>query len=349
MTKLANKCITPHGLTRATHADLEQAKERLKQAKLTYFHHLVVFTELKEILLDVERGKASPQSVKIGINPELYSVLEKCVAIASSAYHTSLPPTEHAQSRQASVLGIKPDHLRQVDPRRGALQQHLESVQQSIIPELEARLKEKCEKLVEYHSLPSSLSSHSGKSRGLTFAKAAQLPLVIEEELKQLKEQEEVMLLQKRRTEEKFWEYYQSLCESLDASVELVQEHRLRRKPERDRLTCDWLAARCDAMCLKLAVIKGQLLKDTYSHQAVVALRKIKHQLDEAIHRCKTEHQHLQHTLQTYRSLGSEFESLVSEYSQLQEAIKNKRWALKELSQAGDGTPMWQMRDTSRK
>jgi hypothetical protein len=26
MTKLANKCITPHGLTRATHADLEQVE-----------------------------------------------------------------------------------------------------------------------------------------------------------------------------------------------------------------------------------------------------------------------------------------------------------------------------------
>jgi HAUS augmin-like complex subunit 4 len=66
-----------------------------------------------------------------------------------------------------------------------------------------------------------------------------------------------------------------------------VQEHRLRRKPERDRLTCDWLAARCDAMCLKLAVIKGQLLKDTYSHQAVVALRKIKSVNIIKRHKCK--------------------------------------------------------------
>ena len=182
----------------------------------------MVFTELQELLLDVERGKANPQSVRTGINPELYSILQQCVTVASSAHHVTLPPTEHAQSKQTSVLGIKPDHLRQVDPRRGALQQHLESVQQSIIPELESRLKEKCEKVVEYHSLPSSLSSHSRKSRGLAFAKAAQLPLVIEEELKQLKEQEEVVQLQKHRAEEKFWEYYQVSFKFSTRSVNVV-------------------------------------------------------------------------------------------------------------------------------
>lgn len=55
-----------------------------------------------------------------------------------------------------------------------------------------------------------------------------------------------------------------------------MREHRLKKETDRDRLTCDWLAARCDALCLKLAVIKAQLLKETYTPQAVAALREIR-------------------------------------------------------------------------
>lgn len=180
---------------------------QLKQSKYYYLQQLVLFTEIQELLLDVERGKVSPQSVRLTSSPELYAMLQQCVVLATAAHHTTLPPTEHAQSKQSSVLGIKPDHLRQIDPRRGALQQHLQSVQQSIIPELESRLKEKCERMVEYHKSPRE-SPHSERSRGLAFAKATQLPAIIEAEIKQLKEQEEKVQQQRRRTEERFWGYY---------------------------------------------------------------------------------------------------------------------------------------------
>ena len=172
-----------------------------------------MFTELQELLLDVEQSKVSSEPVHLKGNLDLYSMLQQSVTVATAACHIASPPTEHAGSRQASILGIKAEHLRQIDPRQGALQQHLQATQQSIIPELESRLKSKCEELVEYHDV-SKQSSHSGKNKALAFAKAAQLPAVIEAELKQLQEQEEIRKL-KQQSEEKFWEYYNVRCQQL--------------------------------------------------------------------------------------------------------------------------------------
>ena len=81
------------------------------------------------------------------------------------------------------------------------------------------------------------------------------------------------------------------LCKSLDMSVELLRDRKLKREREKDKLTGDWLAARCDALCLKLAVIKEQVLKETYSPQAVAALRKIK--LVLVNYKSKCLHKHL--------------------------------------------------------
>lgn len=38
--------------------------------------------------------------------------------------------------------------------------------------------------------------------------------------------------------------------------------------------------------------------------------------------------------LKTYEVLGEDFESLVKEYTQLKQAVENKRWALQEFSKA---------------
>jgi HAUS augmin-like complex subunit 4 len=78
-------------------------------------------------------------------------------------------------------------------------------------------------------------------------------------------------------------------------------------------------------------VLKNQFLCDTYTPEAVIALQKIKNHLEVAKREAVEEHERVLVKLQEYSSLGLGFESIVKQYTQLLEEIKNKRWALSEL------------------
>ena len=50
-------------------------------------------------------------------------MLQESLILGSALQHLSLPATEHPRSADVSLLGLKGDVLRSLDPRRGTLQQ----------------------------------------------------------------------------------------------------------------------------------------------------------------------------------------------------------------------------------
>jgi len=42
-------------------------------------------------------------------------------------------------------------------------------------------------------------------------------------------------------------------------------------------VTAEWLAAKCDAMCLKVRVLQNQMIRDTYTPEATEALKRVKY------------------------------------------------------------------------
>lgn len=72
---------------------------------------------------------------------------------------------------------------------------------------------------------------------------------------------------------------------------------------------------------------KWQILKSLFS----VLFRDTLHGAKVEAEKSKT---YVTKTLQTYESLGSEFDDLVMEYQTLKEEMDNKEWALSELQKS---------------
>lgn len=68
---------------------------------------------------------------------------------------------------------------------------------------------------------------------------------------------------------------------SLQTLEKLIADHRLQSQAKYDRVTTEWLTAKCDAMCLKVRVLQNQMIRDTYTPEAIEALKKIKYVVDK--------------------------------------------------------------------
>ena len=65
--------------------------------------------------------------------------------------------------------------------------------------------------------------------------------------------------------------------QSLQTLERLIADHRLQSQAKHDRVTAEWLTAKCDAMCLKVRVLQNQMIRDTYTPEATEALKRIKY------------------------------------------------------------------------
>lgn len=124
--------------------------------------------------------------------------------------------------------------------------------------------------------------------------------------------------------------------QSLQILDQLITNHRMQSQHQYDKVTAEWLASKCDAMCLKIKVLQSQLMRDTYTPETVAALRKIKDYLDIAEEESSTELLRSKQALKSYESVGMGYDALVQRFTHLTAEIDNKKWALSELRQTQD-------------
>eukprot|EP01102_Stenamoeba_stenopodia_P001620 TRINITY_DN1145_c0_g1_i1.p2 TRINITY_DN1145_c0_g1~~TRINITY_DN1145_c0_g1_i1.p2 ORF type:complete len:210 (-),score=63.16 TRINITY_DN1145_c0_g1_i1:62-691(-) len=204
------------------------------------------------------------------------------------------------------------------------MRQKTQSMQQFVLPELEDRLRKKSESIADFYD-----PTHNESK--IAFTKSSLLHGVISK--KKVKQERELRLLalDKANTERAFWEYFKLLAKTLDLTVEMLREYRIKQQYECDQIACKWLQERCKTMVLKLRVLKNQFLCDTYTPETVSALKKVKNQLELAKRDAVQEHERVLVKLQEYSSIGMGFDAIVKQYTGLLEEMKNKQWALNEL------------------
>lgn len=195
--------------------------------------------------------------------------------------------------------------------------------------EVEGQLKKKCFTLLCYHDPNSDTDGETLKT-----AKVWKLAEVLAGEKQQcldakVQQKEQLVLLEKKRAA-----YAQVLLRCLTLLQRLLQEPRLKTQSEIDRINAQYLEVKCGAMILKLRMEELKILSDTYSAEKVEVHRLIRNRLEGAIHLQKQDLEKSRQVLNTYEVLGEEFDQLVKEYTQLKQAIENKRWALQEFTKA---------------
>ncbi|XP_038070091.1 HAUS augmin-like complex subunit 4 isoform X2 [Patiria miniata] len=324
--------ITENGTSCSVQKDLSQAEESLKREKQFYLQFHILHHELQEFIMDQEIAghDVAPSSSAA----QLHEAIKHCLYTAEAADYLHPNPTASDEAQPCTLLGLTTEQLQRANPHHKRLQ----SLQQQLIPQIEDRLRKKCEELVSFHQ-----SQPDSETDQMAFAKATRLPDLLLSQSSQLEEEERKLKLDRAHRDKQFWQYYQALMDSLGVLEQLITKHRLRLQADSDTITSNWLSARCHAMCLKLRVFEARLLCDTYTPEVVTALKQIKHHLNRAIEERDKDVSRLSQALQAYQSIGMGFDQLVREYEQLQAAIDNKTWALTELKQSlvSDSAAEW--------
>lgn len=323
LLKSLSKHISKDGLSKSLKHDVEQAKENLEKEKHSYLQQHILHYELHEMMVDQE---VAQQDLAPDSQTEQYhNALRECVSTAEACDYLHKRPYGQGD-KTTSLLGLTEEDLLKSNPHM----KKLPVLQQHYIPELEKRLKHKCEEVASCHFTPSDTEG----SEQLAFAKATRLPDILKQECARLEEEKEKSRLDKALISKQFWQLYYALTEALAILEELITKHRLTLQAEKDSVTTDWLSARCHAMHLKIRVFRTKLLCDMYTPDAVMALQQIREHLSQTIQEKESELSRIDQALQAYRSIGMGFEELVQEYEQLQKAVTSKKWALKELKQS---------------
>ncbi|XP_071819668.1 HAUS augmin-like complex subunit 4 isoform X2 [Apostichopus japonicus] len=317
-----SKHLNNNGLLKSSEEDIKQVEENLEKEKHFYLQQHILHCELHEIMID---GQIPKQQMQEEAQTEQYNnALRECMSTAE-AYNYLYPRPDTTAEGTSTLLGLMPDDLMKSNPNM----KRLPVLQQQFIPQLESRLKHKCEEIASCN-----FSSHTGGSEQLAFAKATRLPDILKQACTQLEDEREKSRLDKAIIKKQFWQLCYALTEALSILEQLITKHRLRLQTEKDSVTTDWLSTRCHAMHLKIRVFRSRVMCDMYRPEAVTALEQIREHLKYNIQEKESEQFRLDQALQAYRSTGMGFGEIVQEFEQLQNALTSKRWALKELKQS---------------
>ncbi|KAK7114231.1 HAUS augmin-like complex subunit 4 [Littorina saxatilis] len=310
--------LTSDAVSVEVHKDLQQAEETLRQEKQGWLQSHILHRELQEVILDYDlRSRDTSLSTA---DKEFKDILEQCLNYAEAGDYLSFTPDP---SSKVSLLGLTPGDIHENNPYK----KYIPSMQQKLIPELEDRMRRRCENFVSIFHTPTLTDSSS-----LALAKASQLPGMVERSLRVLEEEKQQLKDTRERREKQFWVYFQTLLDSLGMLEQNVKEYRLGKQSRNNNITAESHAARCDAMCLKIRYVEMQILCDTYTAETVAALKKIKQEIKGASERKEKDRDRVNLALRAYTSVGYGFDELAEEYGRLKQELENKEFALKQIA-----------------
>ncbi|XP_022343998.2 HAUS augmin-like complex subunit 4 [Crassostrea virginica] len=315
LTDLSQR-ITPEGVSVQVKQELHQAEEELRHEKHTWLLQHILYKEIEEFLVDSEL-----KNQDVALSPDdkqFHTMLQECLTFSEIGDYLRCSPDP---SCKVNLLGLTEESIQNQNPHR----KNLGYLQQKLIPRLEERLADRCENLQSFQEAEAVLDSSP------TLAKSSQLPALMEAQKRKLEEDKHQLERLRAAKEKQFQTYYQTLLDSLHLLEKLITKYRLQSQTEHDTISAEWLVGKCDGLCLKIKLIELQILCDTYTLETTKALQQIKETLHSAQVEAEKSKTYVTKTLQTYESLGSEFDELVMEYQRLKEETDNKEWALSEL------------------
>lgn len=317
-----DKKLTPHGISVKLQKCLEQAKQNISQARHTWFLNHILHNEVSELLADLEL-KNQEGNIPLG-EKQLKDVLSITLAHSELEHYLQYQPDPNSRS---TLFNLSSRDIAQHNP----VAKHIAAVQQTALPLVEDRLRQKCENIYNFYQ-----NEKDDCTEQLMITKSLSLPAVIEQRVRKLEQNKKTLELNNLKRIKQFWFYYQKLLEGISLMKQMLKTYKMKNKSEADHLNISWLKAKCDAFCCKLQLTQLQTLCKTYDSESVKALAKIGSYLDTALQQTQKELSSTQHTLNGYHAIGGEFESLVAEFTQLQTEVENQQWGLSQLGRWGN-------------
>uniref|UniRef100_A0A7C8ZWM4 AUGMIN subunit 4 n=1 Tax=Opuntia streptacantha TaxID=393608 RepID=A0A7C8ZWM4_OPUST len=222
-------------------------------------------------------------------------------------------------------LGITSTYLWQTQLQQVPLSMDMAEYQISLLREIEARLKVKCDKLADAFVLDdggSSTGHHNLSSR---------LPERVKIIIEETEREEEALREDLYAADRKFGEYYNVLEEILGVLIRLVKDIKLQHQHQYDDLQKTWLCKRCEAMGAKLRVLQHILLLGTYTEETIPALHKIRNYLVEAREEASVAYSKAATRLSEYQGVDPHFDSIAKQYQDIVKKLEHLQWTIQQV------------------
>ncbi|KAI8790355.1 HAUS augmin complex subunit 4 [Biomphalaria glabrata] len=315
--------LAPDGSSLKMKSALDEVQHSLSQARLKWLMSHTVYLELYELLASYEikshEGTLTPDEKQIQM------CLTKTLSYNEIGDYLHFHPGVNSKS---TLFGLTQMDIDQHNPAKHLLN----DLQKIIIPMIEDKIQKKCEDLYNFYEPVKATQQGSAATKFLT------LPDLVEHKLLSLQQEKETLKKDRVAREQHFWTYYQKLLECLSVIETIVKEYKLTCQAQTDDVTVEWLETRSEALRLKVKLTQVQILCDTYTNEAVKALKKIRGHLDDAIKQTEAQLAATTYSLQSYHSIGAEFKSLVNQFTLLQNEIENRKWALSTMGRTLNST-----------
>uniref|UniRef100_A0A7I4B7A9 Uncharacterized protein n=1 Tax=Physcomitrium patens TaxID=3218 RepID=A0A7I4B7A9_PHYPA len=197
-------------------------------------------------------------------------------------------------------LGITPAWLRQTHLIRVPFADDNTGYQMTLIPEIEARLKAKCDRLVSAFETD---ETGVADSAGPTLRLPERVKIAVED----IEAEEAALLEDLYAADRKFSEYYN------------------------DGMRKQWLCKRCQTMNAKLRVLEHLLLRDTYTQESIPALHKIRQHLVEANEEATAAYNRAVTRLREYQGVDQDFDEIARRYHDLVTKLVGIQWTIREV------------------
>ncbi|XP_076935133.1 AUGMIN subunit 4-like [Bidens hawaiensis] len=221
-------------------------------------------------------------------------------------------------------LGITPAYLWQTQVQHAPLAMDVAEYQMPLLREIEFRLKSKCGKLAD--AFIDDLDKSTGNQNS-----SARLPERVKLIIEEIEREEGALRQDLYSADRKFAEYYNVLEQILGVLIKLVKDLKLQHQHQYDELQKSWLCKRCETMSAKLRALEHILLLETYTHESVPALHKIRKYLVEATEEASLAYNKAVTRLREYQGVDPHFDTIARQYQDIVKKLDNMRWTIKQV------------------
>lgn len=340
--------LTQEGYTKEMAKELEQEQSILQRERTGYLESLLVYEELKELIYNHEAEKenlssrASGQSLsafqadtklfdRVGQLMDMFEAGQSLDMQTSCIERSKIGGKEtrlevftksgtavQIQSNDCQLLGCTHDMLLRVNSlSQDQIPKEIRSLQEQVIPKIEASLSKKVDFLTE------AFSQRIGQS--------GELLDLVTQTVARIKQASRDLVEAKQETSAQFDKFVESARQVLTVLTDIVENYMLTYQDTYDEAMRQWMRLRCATLAAKMEVIKHRCLVKTYTPSIVSALRKTKGLLEVEAKEAQDVFLQSQDKLSQYERVGMGFDKLVTEYAELVTKIDSFQWNLQQM------------------
>jgi len=321
MWKLTSR-LTPHGYTCQTAKKIEKAHNTMEKKRGEFLKQKAVYDPVKHILLDHElRSLQSKERTK---TEKAFGDIRDVITRAEVADILHPRVVEESSGAVTTVLDLTGE-----DVRSSLTAKEIVNSVSVFLPVLHCHIKKICDEI-----LNSMETFHLEDSVGVS-GSSMRLGQRLREEVDLLKECTNLLLDMRRDKNKQVESYSSTLCLACETLKVLLERHMMHTAPAHIKSSTDNLQSQCETMLLKIRVTELNILVKTYTRETAIALNIIRVNLDHEKRKARDSLNRKMASLQVYESVGSNFNTLVQEYTTLRKEIQNLKWVVENTHQDG--------------